>query len=502
MTIETISPKTGNVVKKYDEATDERIEEAYEKARRAYLTWAETPLKERTAKLKSLREVIMEERENVVDILTEDTGKVNMEALMTDVLATLEFIKYHEDNAENILSKENRGTPSILRKNISYVEYEPIGVVAIISPWNYPFQLSMVPAVTALAAGNAVLLKPSEVTPMVGEIIKDMFLRSDIDPELIHVLQGGERVGKKLIDMGPDKIFFTGSVEIGKKIMKNAARNLTPVSLELGGKDPMLVLDDADIERASKGAVFGAFSNAGQMCVSIERVYVQEKIHDEFIEKVVRETKKLEVGPDRDGDIGPMTKIDQIDVVEEQVKDAKEKGAKILVGGKREGFYYYPTVITEVTHEMKVMKEETFGPLLPVMSFKDTKEAVELANDTEYGLNSSVWSDDIKRAQNIVGSLKTGNAYINDTIKNIANPYLPFGGIKKSGLGRYHGPEGLKTFSRTKSVMINKNKKDELNWFPYSSDQSATVEKLMDTFYGDIGTLQKIKNLISIMRDI
>ncbi len=502
MTIQAVAPKTGEVVKEYREATGEEIKKAYESAKEAYPRWARSSFQERTDKLQSLRKVILEDRGRIVDVLTKDTGKVDMEALMTDVLATLEFTKHYETNTEKVLSKEKRKTPSFMRKNESYVEYEPMGVVSIISPWNFPLQLSMVPAVTALMAGNAVLLKPSEVTPMVGELIKKIFDRSDIDSDLIHVFQGGEKVGKKLVNIGPDKIFFTGSIPVGKKIMKNGAEHLTHVSLELGGKDPMIVLDDANLERAVKGAVFGSFSNVGQACMSIERVYVQENIYDEFIEDAVEGTKKLEVGPSSDADIGPMTKAEQVDIVEEQVEDAREKGAKVLVGGKRDGFYYYPTVLTDVDHDMKIMKEETFGPVMPVMPFKDMEEAIDLANDTKYGLNSSVWSDNVKKAQQVVSRLDTGNAYINGTLKNIGNPYLPFGGVKKSGMGRYHGPEGLKTFSQTKSVMINKNKKDEFNWFPYSRDLNQTVEKVIDTFYGDIGFFKKVKNMISIMRDM
>jgi len=493
------SPVTGEILKTFTRPAPQEIDRAIERARTGSRLWKEKSIKERLFFLSNLRKIIIQNLDVIVENITESTGKVVAEAFMTDILPTLDIMTYYKKNAEKILRPKKRRSSFIFRKHSSYLEYSPIGVILVISPWNCPFQLSLVPLVTALVAGNAVILKPSELVPLVGELIGSLCQKAGIPPDVVQVIQGGKEVGEHLIGAVPDKIFFTGSFATGKKIMEEAGRRMIPVELELGGKDPMIVFADSDFERAVRGAVYGAFANSGQLCVSVERLYVEEPIYEKFVEGVLGELKNLRLGTGMEADIGVITNPCQVQIMEEQIKDALEKGAKLLTGIRKEGSFFHPIVLKDVNHDMKIMKEETFGPVLPVMPFKKEEEAISLANYSIYGLNSSVWTRDRKKAKRVVRKLEVGNAYINDVVKNIGNPYLPFGGVKKSGFGRYHGPEGLYTFSTSKAVMVNRSKKrKELNWFPFSKELVEIVQRLISTLYGDMRPLGKFKNFFSL----
>lgn len=473
-----------------------------EKSRKAFDSWRHSSLEERKEYLSKIRRVILEDLDPIVKEIAEGTGKADSEVIMSDILPTLEIIKYYEENGKQILSKEQRKTPRIFINNSSHVEYKPIGVVLVISPWNFPLQLSLVPAITALAAGNTVILKPSSKTSFIGETIGRIIKKAGFPENVLQVVQGKGDKAQQLIKQKPDKIFLTGSVSTGKKVMKAASENLIPVELELGGKDPMIIFEDADLERAAGAAVYGAFANAGQFCVSIERLYLQESIHDEFIEKVLEKTNKLRIGKGKNADVGAIISEEQIQFIEGQIDDAVKKGAKLLTKRKRQGLFLYPQVIVNANHEMRVMTEETFGPVLPIMKFKNEEQAIQLANDSDYGLNSSIWTKDIEKAERVVRALETGNAYINDVIKNIGNPYLPFGGAKNSGIGMYHGPEGLKSMSQQCSIMKNPNKGEEPNWFPYSPEIYDMVRTLVETNYGEINPIKKTKNYIQLYKQI
>ncbi|HEY9576952.1 MAG TPA: aldehyde dehydrogenase family protein, partial [Pseudobacillus sp.] len=342
----------------------------------------------------------------------------------------------------------------------------------------------------ALVAGNAVILKPSEITPMVGVLIEDLFRKAGFPQGLLQVAHGGKELGAALVEGKPDFIHFTGSVRTGKVIQAEAARQLIPTLLELGGKDPMIVCADANIERAVRGAIWGAFTNSGQVCMSVERVYVDKSVYQEFVDRLVQETQSLKQGIASDSDIGSMTFPKQTAIIKEHVKEALEKGAKLITGEhpdqwEDDQMFIKPMILTNVHHEMAIMQEETFGPVLPVMSFDTEEEAVSLANDTRFGLNASVWTADIDRGKQIVSRLVSGNAVINDVIITVANPYLPYGGAKEGGIGAYHGDVGMQSFCVQTAVMVDKGyKKKEVNWFPYDGKYELFTS-LIRSFWGE-----------------
>ena len=495
------SPLDNQIFGEYKISDDNDIKAAFSKARKAQKIWSKTSLKQRSKVLKALRQAITADIDELVDLISKDSGKTNLEALMADIYPSLELIKYYEKKVNKFLAPEKRSTPLTAPGNTAYVEYQPLGVVAVISPWNYPFQLAINPAITAIAAGNAVILKPSEITPAVGQYVGDIINSiDDVPDDLIQVIHGYGETGAKIIETRPDKIFFTGSVETGKKIMEAASQKLIPVELELGGKDPMIVFNDSNLIRAAKAAVYGGFANTGQLCVSVERLYVQEDIAEEFIELIKKEAGKIRFTRDpASGDIGPFTHPDQERKVEEQLNKALDSGAKILYDGRTDN-QPGPVIIGNVNHQMEIASKETFGPVIPVIKFNDMDEAIELANDSEYGLNSSIWTKDIDKGKRVASSLVTGNCMINDLIKNVGNPDLPFGGIKNSGIGRYHGPEGLRSFTNQKSIMINNsNKNSEINWFPYNDKTYQGLKDFLEVNFGAGFKIGKIPGLISFM---
>jgi acyl-CoA reductase-like NAD-dependent aldehyde dehydrogenase len=331
----------------------------------------------------------------------------------------------------------------------------------------------MVPAISALLAGNTVVLKPSEVTPITGELIAELMARVGLPEGVFQVIQGDGTTGAALSKADIDKLFFTGSVATGKKVMKAAAAKPIPVELELGGKDAMIVCEDANLERAARGAIWGGLINCGQMCTSVERIFVRAEIYDRFIALLEREVDKVKVGgPDADADMGPLTFDKQMETVEAHVNGAVEDGADLRRGGHRiegKGQFYAPALITDVTPDMEIYKEETFGPVLPVIKVRSDDEAIRLANDHQYGLTGSVWTQDRERGLRIASAMECGQVMVNDVVISVGNPVLPFGGVKSSGFGRYHGPEGLLSFVHQKAIMADRGLlNSEPLWFPYA----------------------------------
>ncbi|HMG43228.1 MAG TPA: aldehyde dehydrogenase family protein [Acidimicrobiales bacterium] len=470
-TFETRDPRTGELIAEVPEHSAEEVQAAVERARSAFATWSRLTWDQRLDHVLAVRDLLLDRVDEVVEVICKETGKLEGEAVLAEVTATCELIEFYRKHGAKALRPARVPTGAMLPHKKAWRVFEPMGVVGVISPWNYPLTLAMTPTVTAVLAGNAVVLKPSEVTPLVGLEVGRLFAEAGAHPDLVQVVTGRGPTGDALVRAGVQKVAFTGSVRTGKLVMKAAADTLTPVLLELGGKDPMIVCDDANLERAANGAVWGAFTNSGQTCIAVERVYVQERVYDRFVDLVVDKTKALRQGVGAGNDIGSMTFAPQVDIVSRHVDDALAKGARVLTGGQRvpdkAGLWYEPTVLVDVDHEMDVMREETFGPVLPIMAVADDDEAIRLANDSPYGLNSSVWSADGDRAEVLAGRVEAGNVCINDCLVNYGVGGLPFGGVKDSGIGRVHGVEGLQAFSNVKSVLASRVAlKREPYWYP------------------------------------
>ncbi|MDM5317804.1 aldehyde dehydrogenase family protein [Fictibacillus sp. b24] len=487
-------PATGETIDQWLETEEMQVPEMYEKSSAAFQFWSTRSLETRLSFIKKIKQHLLENMDEIVDEICSATGKVKTEALTADLMPVIDIIQHYEKRAPKILKRKRVSTPLLFVGKSSYVDYFPLGTVLVISPWNYPFQLSMTPVISALIAGNSVILKPSEVTPTIGLLIEKIAREVNLPKNVLQVAHGGKELGQALVSGTPDSIFFTGSVETGRKIGVEASKRFIPYTLELGGKDPMIVFEDAAIKRAVNGAVWGAFTNAGQVCMSLERVYVQQGISGEFIDRLVEETKKLKMGED----IGSLTFPHQKEIIRNHVLDALEKGALLLTGKHPDhwgdSMYIEPMILTNITEDMKVVTEETFGPVMPVITFLKEEEVIEKANSTEFGLNASVWTKDSAKANRVTSKLVTGSAVINDVLVSVANPHLPFGGVKSSGTGRYHGDEGLYTFSRQMSVMKDTGiKQREINWYPYEHK------------YGKVRTLIKAyfsnkKQLAALMR--
>lgn len=469
-----IDPSTGEVFAEIKGTPLDEVPNLYERAHQGFNSWSTLSLEARVSYLKKLRIHLNGHLDDVVDAIHKSTGKVPLEALTNEVLPVLNMIEYIEKNARKVLGIQPKPTPLILKGKSSHVEYVARGTVLVISPSNYPFHLAMVPVLNALVAGNTVILKTSEAVPYMGQYIEELFYEVGFPDDVLQAAHGDGDLGQALIAEQPDYIFFTGSDTTGRKIAEAAGSNLIPLTLELGGKDPMLVFADANIPRAVRGAAWGAFTNSGQVCMSVERLYVEASIYDRFLEQLVEFTESLVPGGDPDADLGAMTSMQEVKLVEELLLDALAKGARLVTGLPPEewnfdnGRYLKPMILTDVTADMRIAKEEAFGPLLAVMAFDNERQAVQLANDSRFGLNASVWSSDLEKARRVASRLVCGGVLINDVILTVANPNLPFGGAKDSGIGRYQAEIGLRIFCHEKAVMVDQGRRQqEISWFPY-----------------------------------
>jgi acyl-CoA reductase-like NAD-dependent aldehyde dehydrogenase len=475
-------PTDGSLIRTVPIDSPERVAEVTARVRASQPEWEAIGIEGRYHWLGRLRDWVIEHDEHVADLMQEETGKVRADAaLETPYLC--DSINYYGQNGEQLIGEEQPTAHlPLFRVRKLKIVYRPYPVVGIISPWNFPLILSLGDAIPALVAGAAVVIKPSEFTPLtLMELVRAW--KEDIGgPDVLDVVNGSGETGGALID-GVDFIQFTGSERTGKVVMKRAADTLTPVSLELGGKDPMVVLRDADTERAANAAAWGGLVNSGQVCMSIERVYVEEPIYDEFVEKLTEKVTKLRQGEDGrayTADVGAMTSPAQVGIVEDHVEDARRAGARILTGGKRrdgDGDWYEPTVIADADHSMKVMREETFGPVVPVMKVADAEEAVRMANDSSYGLSASVFAGDNETAERIARRIECGAVNVNDVLNNYQMLPLPMGGWKSSGIGSRHGAYGIKKFVRSESITIPRMRPlaSELQWFPYSRRKRKTL---------------------------
>ena len=454
---------------------------AVARARAAQPAWARLSYRDRANFVLRAREIVLDQLEEIGKLISRETGKPVTEAIAMEIVPTLDFMHYFAENAKKILKRKriSLGQYNFMART-SYLVYKPLGVVGIISPWNFPWATPLDEVVMALMAGNAVVVKPSELTPFPALKIADVFKQAQLPDGLIEIVTGDGSTGAALVEAGVNKIMFTGSVDTGKRVAEAAAKHLTPVVLELGGKDPMIVFEDANLENAARAAIWGAFCNSGQACASIERCYVHESIADKFVDLVVKETKRLkqDKASTDDIDLGAMTNEQQLEIVEDHVSDAVERGAEIRAGGHRlndaKGWFHQPTVLTGVDHSMKIMRDETFGPVLPIMTFKTDEEAVRLANDSIYGLTANVFTGDLDRGKRIAEQIDAGTVMVNEVVYTHALAQTPWGGVKQSGYGRTHGALGLLELVSAQHIHVNAMPGlADVWWFPYSKRAGA-----------------------------
>src|SRR3954451_9682793 len=478
-------PVDGSVIRQVPVDSPERVAEVVSRVRAAQPEWEAIGLAGRRRWLERLRDWLIENESRVADVMQEETGKVRAEAEQ-EAPFIAGTINYYCENAAEFLAEESP-TPHLLPLRVKRLRivYRPFGVVGIISPWNFPVILAYDDALPALLAGNAVVIKPSEFTPLSVMEIARAWKEEIGGPDVLDVVNGLGETGGALVDE-VDYVQFTGSDRTGKVVMKRAADTLTPVSLELGGKDPLIVLRDADLERAVNATASGGLANSGQICISVERVYVEEPVYDEFVARLTDAVGKLRQGIDgrsHGSDVGAMATPAQTDVVADHVEDARSKGARVLTGGKRKdgpGDWYEPTVIADVDHSMKVMTDETFGPVIPVMKVRDADEAVRMANDSRYGLSASVFAGDVNEGEAVARRIEAGAVNVNDVLTNYFAMGVPMGGWKDSGIGFRHASYGMKKFVRPESIVIpriKQGKRDPL-WFPYTSMRRKLVNRV------------------------
>jgi acyl-CoA reductase-like NAD-dependent aldehyde dehydrogenase len=469
-------PATGEEVGRAAVADAGEVARAVERARAAQAAWAALSYAERGRVVLRARAAVLGEMDAIANLISRESGKPVAEALMMELVPTLDLMGFFARRTARLLKGEqiNIGQYALMGRS-SRIVYRPLGVVGIISPWNFPWAIPLGEVVMALMAGNAVVLKPSELTPLVGLKIGEIFGRANLPDGLLAVVTGEGTTGAALVEAGVDKIMFTGSVATGRRVAEAAARKLIPCVLELGGKDPMIVFEDANLEAAAQAAVWGAFANSGQACASVERCYVHERIAEEFKARVVELTRALrqDVGTREGTDIGAMSSARQREIVESHVRDAVGRGARVLVGGGRggreKGSFHEPTVVDKVDHTMDLMREETFGPVLPLMTFSTEEEAITHANDSPYGLTASVWTRDIRRGERVAERLEAGTVMVNEVLYTHGIAQTPWGGVKSSGIGRTHGRAGLLELVSARHIHVNRLARlHDLWWFNYT----------------------------------
>jgi acyl-CoA reductase-like NAD-dependent aldehyde dehydrogenase len=481
------NPATGDLIATVPIDSPEAVAKAVAQVRANQPEWEAMGIEGRYHWLGRLRDWLLDNSDRVLDTMQAETGKVRADA-SNEPAYLADLINFYGTKAAKFIGEESvrPHTPLLAAKKLR-VQYRPHPVVGIISPWNFPLILALGDAIPALQAGAAVVIKPSEFTPLgLAEVVKAW--KEEIGgPDVLDCVQGTGETGGALVD-AVDFVQFTGSDRTGRKVMARAAETLTPVSLELGGKDPMIVLADADLDRAAGAAAWGGMMNSGQICMSVERIYVEEPAYDEFVTKLTAEVGKLRQGADGRGygkEIGAMTSPNQTAIVADHVDDALASGARALTGGKRvpgSGDYFEPTVLIDVDHSMKVMQEETFGPVVGVMKVRDAEEALRLANDSRYGLSGSVFGER-ERAERVARRVECGAVNVNDVLVNYFAMDVPMGGWKQSGIGYRHGEPGIKKYCRTESLVITRfGGKREPSWYPYTKVRRRLVARIAQAF--------------------
>jgi acyl-CoA reductase-like NAD-dependent aldehyde dehydrogenase len=505
--LSSINPATGEIVGYFERTLPAEVGEFISRARVAQLAWAKLPVGKRCAKLRVLREHILALRNELAEAVVRESGKPRVEALFADIFVALDSAKYWSANAAGALRAQRVPHHSLAAKaKRGYTIYEPLGVIAIISSWNYPLAIPLSQIIPAVAAGNAVVCKTSDFTPQCGAMIEKLFLDAGFPKGLVTVVQGSGEVGQALIDAAPDKVMFTGSVATGRRVAEACARKLIPSVLELGGKDAMIVLADADLGVTSSAAVWGSYTNCGQVCLSVERLFVEESVSEAFAARCVEKTKKLRLGPGSDPstDVGPLIRQQHVQRMRDLIEDAVSRGAKVLCGGNTRPDlgpnFFEPTVIAGVDASMKLFQEETFGPILAIQTVRNAEEAIARANDSAFSLAASVWTGDAQRGEAIAKRLRAGAVMVNDAISYFGIAEAPHGGCGASGWGRTHGKAGLLEMVQMKYIDVDRlPRREKPWWYRYGADLEGAAESFLKfEFSGSI--VAKLGNARSALK--
>ena len=491
-TLESFNPATGELVGSVATITPDEVQAVVDDVARIQPAWAELSLKDRAAYLRRAADALLDEIDEIAELLVSEQGKPRAEAYTMELLPTVDALHWCAKAGPKILADERVPmTQAFTLSKKARFTYEPIGVVGVIAPWNYPWSIPFGEVAIALMAGNGVVLKPASLTPLLGEAIRRVFEKGGLPEGLVRVVHGGGAVGDALAKSSAGKIFFTGSVEVGRKVGAVCAERLKGSVLELGGKDPMIVCADADLDNAISGAVWGGFANAGQTCSGIERVYVMREVADRFVEGVAREAQKLRLGNpiEWETEIGPMTSDGQYEIVVDLIEDAVASGATKLCGGPTpvaglSDKYIAPTVLTGVTQQMRIMKEEVFGPVLPIVVVDSEQQAIDLANDSEFGLGASVWTKDRQKGARIARRIESGMVWVNDHSFSHGACQCAWGGVKDSGVGRSHSKFGFYECVNIKMNAWEPGLARDFWWHPYDRTLGEAVRASAKLLYG------------------
>jgi acyl-CoA reductase-like NAD-dependent aldehyde dehydrogenase len=500
-TIPSIDPATGKILAQFAKTMPATVPEILARARAAQSAWCTVPVEQRCSRLRVLRDCMMVARDTLADVVVAESGKPRVEALFADLFVALDTAEYFSKHGERLLRPERVPHHSSAAKAKSgRVVYDPVGVLGIISSWNYPLAIPLSQIIPAVAAGNAVVCKTSDFTPHCGALIEKLFADAGFPKNLVTLIQGGSEVGQALIDAAPDKIMFTGSVATGRRVAEACARKLIPTVLELGGKDAMIVLADAKLDVAASAAVWGSYTNCGQVCLSVERLFVEQPAEEKFLALCVEKTKKLRIGLGCDPatDVGPLIRPQHVQRMSDLVNDAVARGARVLCGGNPRpdvgSNFFEPTVIAGVDASMKLFQEETFGPILAVQTVKDADEAIARANDSNFALAASVWTSDAKRGQAIAARLRAGAVMVNDAISYFGIAEAPHGGCGASGWGRTHGKAGLLEMVQPKYIDVDRLPGTEKPWwYRYGADLERAADAFLKFEFGG-GVAAKLRN--------
>jgi acyl-CoA reductase-like NAD-dependent aldehyde dehydrogenase len=508
-TIPSINPATGEVLGCFEKTPPALLPVIVANARAAQVNWSRIPIEERAARLKVLRERILSSRDALADAIVQESGKPRAEALFADIFVALDTAEYFGENAERMLRPESVPHHNLAAKaKTGTLSYEPLGVIGIISSWNYPLAIPVSQIIPAIVAGNAVVCKTSDFTPHCGALIERLFASAGFPENLVTIVQGGGEVGQALIEAACDKILFTGSVEIGRRVAEASAKRLIPTVLELGGKDAMIVLADADLDTAASGAVWGSYTNCGQVCLSVERIFVEQAVSKSFAERCVEKTQKLRLGLGSDPatDIGPLIRPQHVLRMIALIEDAVQRGARVLCGGHARPElgtnFFEPTVIVDVDSSSRLFQEETFGPILAIQTVSNSEEAILRANDSPFSLSASVWTRNAARGKAIAARLRAGAVMVNDAISYFAIAEAPHGGCGLSGWGRTHGKTGLLEMVQDKYIDVDRlPRREKPWWYRYGGNLEHAADAFLQFQYGaSLGA--RLRNARAALRTI